>query len=159
MGFTGAGILPTTVSTAAQGAQVPLGFELTVPDGNQGLKTWVYVYNDEASDGFTAGMLIQRDAATATYDGIISTGAVSCERILGVAQHAIAAGSYGFILKRGIGTILCDGNVTANSGVCPDARAGEATDVAAVTDTAVAVALAADGVAGSSVSAMIMCRG
>ena len=155
-GFTAAGISVTTVSTDQL---APLGFELTVPDGNNGAQVWVYVFNDETSDSFTAGMLIQRDDATATYDGVISTGAVSCERILGVAQHTIAAGSYGFILKRGIGTILCDGNVTANSGVCPDARAGEATDVAAVTDTAVAVALAADSGVGTSVSAMIMCRG
>jgi hypothetical protein len=40
MGFTAAGISPTTVTTTQQ---CPLGFELTVPDGDKGFQTWVYV--------------------------------------------------------------------------------------------------------------------
>jgi hypothetical protein len=156
-GFTSAaGISPTTVTTSAQ---APLGFELVQPDGDKGLKVWVYVFNDEAATDFTEGALVQRDAAASTYDAIVSTGAVSPQRIIGVAQHTIAAGSYGFVLKRGIGKILCDGNVTANSAVCPDASAATATDVAAVTDAAVAVALADDTGAATKVDAMIMCVG
>ena len=46
MGFTAAGISPSTVTTTQQ---APLGFELTVPDGDNGLQEWVYVFNDEAS--------------------------------------------------------------------------------------------------------------
>ena len=155
-GFTAAGISPTTVTTTQQ---APLGFILTAPDGDNGNKEWLYVFNDEATNAFTEGMLIQRDAATATYDGIISTGAVSPQRIMGVAQHEIAAGSYGFVLRRGIGKILCDGSVSADTAVCPDANAGQATDVAAVTNAAVAVALATDAGANSKVDAVIMCVG
>ena len=104
-------------------------------------------------------MLIQRDAATSTYDGIISTGAVSPQRIVGVAQHTIEAGSYGFVLRSGIGKILCDGNVSADTAVCPDANAGQATDVSAVTHAALAVALAADAGAATLVDAHIQCVG
>ena len=129
------------------------------PRANQGEKHWIYVYNDDAVNAFAVGTLIQRDDATSTYDGIVSTGAVSCQRIIGVSQHAIAVGSYGFILRKGIGTILCDANVTANSAVCPDANAGQATDVGGVTDAAIAVALAAGSGAGTTTTAYIDCKG
>ena len=153
---TAAGISSTTVSTSQL---APLGFELEVPTANQGVQVWLYVFNDEPANSFTAGMLIQRDLATSTADGIITTGAISPQRVMGVAQHTIAAGSYGFILRKGIGSILCDGNVTANVAVCPDANAGQATDVAAVTGAAIGVALATDAGAASSVSAWINCQG
>ena len=136
-----------------------MGFELTVPTANNGSQVWVYVFNDEASTAFAVGTLVQRDLATAAYDGIVSTGAISPQRIIGVAQHAIAAGSYGFILRKGVGQILCDGSVTADTAVCPDANAGQATDVAAVTDAAIGVALATDAGAATLVSALINCVG
>ncbi len=151
---TASGVEITQVSTTQQ---APLGFEVAVPDGDNGMQVWVYVFNDEASTAFAQGTLVQRDLATLTGDGIVCTGAISPQRVMGVAQHAIAAGSYGYILKKGIGKILCDGNVTADTAVCPDATAGQATDVAAVTGAAFAVALATDAGAGSLVDAYINC--
>lgn len=155
MSTSAAGIQFNTVTTDQQ---APLGFELERPTPNNGSETWIYVFNDDAG-AFTQGMLIQRDAATATYDGIISTGAVSPQRIMGVAQHTIAAASYGFILRKGIGQILCDGNVSADTAVCPDANAGQATNVAAVTGAAIGVALATDAGAATLVSCAINCSG
>ncbi len=98
-GFTAAGISKDTVTTTQQ---APLGFELTVPDGDKGAQVWVYVFNDDAS-GFVAGDVVVRDASTQTYDGILNTDTTAAVRVLGIAQHAIAAGSYGFILRKGIG--------------------------------------------------------
>lgn len=74
------------------------------PAANTGPRVWVYVFNDDTSS-FTAGLIVARDAATATYDGIIAPVDSNPMRILGVAQHTIAAGSYGWILKRGVGLI------------------------------------------------------
>lgn len=153
---TAAGISSTTVTTTQQ---APLGFELVVPDGDNGEQVWVYVFNDEAATAFAQGTLVQRDAGTSTYDGIVSTGAVSPQRIIGVAQHTIAAGSYGFILKSGIGQVLCDGNVSADTAILPDANAGQATDVAAVTSAAIGVALADDTGAATLVAARLSCVG
>ncbi len=107
MGFTAAGISTSTVTTDAQ---APLGFELTVPDGDKGAQVWVYVFNDEASTAFAAGDVIVRDASTQTYDGILNTDVTAAVRVLGIAQHAIAAGSYGFILRKGIGVARCADN-------------------------------------------------
>ena len=153
---TAAGISSTTVTTDQQ---APLGFELVVPDGDNGEQVWIYVFNDEAATGFVQGMLIQRDLGTVTYDGIVSTGAISPGRIIGVAQHNIAAQSYGFILKKGIGQVLCDGNVTADTAVTPDANAGQCTDVADATRAAIGVALATDAGAATLVAAYINCTG
>ena len=152
------GISVTDVDTEAK---LPLGFVYREPASgdNEGEKHWIYVYNDEPTNPFAVGGLVERDAATSTYDGIISTGAVSPQRIMGVAQHAIAAASYGFVLRQGIGVGLCDGNVTANVAFCPDATASYATDVAAVTHAALGVALATDAGAGTTVAAYIKCTG
>ena len=156
---------PSTITQVDTVARFPLGYQVTVPAKgagtglDQGEQVWIYVFNDEAATAFAVGTLIQRDAATATYDGIVSTGAVSPQRIMGVSQHAIAAQSYGFILRSGIGSILCDGNVSADTAVCPDSNVGQATDVGAVTGAAIGVALAADAGAATTVSAMLFCTG
>ena len=156
MSTTAAGIQYNTVSTTQQ---APLGFVLERPTANSGTQKWIYVFNDEPANAFTQGMLIQRDLATLTYDGLITTGAISPQRVMGVAQHTIAAGSYGFIMKEGIGQVLCDGNVTADTAVCPDANAGQCTDVAAVTNAAIGVALATDAGAATLVAARLACVG
>ena len=36
-----------------------------------------------------------------------------------MAQHTIASGSYGFILRRGVGTVLADGSITQGEAVMP----------------------------------------
>ena len=58
MGFTAAGISPSTVTTTQQ---APLGFELSVPNGDKGMLTYIYVHNDSGSLIETA-MVVQREA-------------------------------------------------------------------------------------------------
>lgn len=166
---TSAGAVELTKVDSTQ--QFPLGLEHTVEPVmagiasaslNRGTQVWVYVFNDESSTAFSQGTLVQTDTAagTTSYDGIVTTGAVSCGIILGVAQHTIAAGSYGWILKRGQGKVLCDGNVTAFAAICPDASAGLATDVAtAGTDASIGYALADDTGASTLVTARLNCPG
>ena len=112
---TAAGISTTTVSTDQL---APLGFELVVPassgkdtNAGNGPQTWVYVFNDDPSNAFAAGTIVYRDPSTATQDwfGATITPATTHQpqvMCLGVAQHAIAVGSYGFVLKRGVGLVL-----------------------------------------------------
>ncbi len=92
----------------------PLGTTVVEPAtqagtrADQGEQTWVYVYNDEASSAFAEGLVVMRDAGTATYDAVLADASgtvVPNVRLLGVARHAIAAGSYGFVLKQGIGEV------------------------------------------------------
>ena len=102
------GIAITDVSTTAQAPLGSLAYEPATSVGtyaNMGERIWVYVYNDD-STGFAVGNVIARDAGTTTYDGILTPVDQNPLRILGVAHHAIAAGSYGYILRKGIGEIL-----------------------------------------------------
>ena len=112
------GISVTDVRTSAEGPAAPRGFEMVkaapaASDGTypNGMQVWVYVFNDEAATAFSAGEVIYRDPSAATFDfygGLITPHTVHQPKVLclGVAQHAIAAGSYGFILKKGVGTVL-----------------------------------------------------
>jgi|TARA_R100000482_G_scaffold100375_1_gene43787 hypothetical protein len=113
-GFTAAGISPTTV-TATQ--QAPLGFKLTVPNGDNGFQVYTYI---KAAVNVLQGYAVQR-AGTSTDGGY---GACSLAiddnnlRAVGVAQqaneldpastgtnYAIPANYYGFVLTEGVGTV------------------------------------------------------
>jgi hypothetical protein len=103
-------------------AKLPLGFEVTQEFGpDKGLRTWVYVFNDDANP-LAQGTVVIRDAATETADGVIATTSAPANRVLGVAQHAIPSGSYGFILRRGIGEVLAGtGTLVVDEGLYVDA--------------------------------------
>ena len=120
----------------------PLGTTVVEPAtqggtrANQGEKSWIYVYNDEASNAFAEGLVVMRDSATTTYDAVLgdASGAVVPNiRILGVAQHAIAAGSYGFVLKQGVGEVQAGdtGNDQANDPLIVHGSGGQADVMAA----------------------------
>ncbi|UCF47424.1 MAG: hypothetical protein JSU89_09625 [Myxococcales bacterium] len=115
MTTTASGISATTVTTDQQ---APLGFQLLVPQAqddatataDQGDQVWTYVFNDEAATAFAAGDIVIRDPSAATQDmyGVIQAPASTAAHaftVVGVAQHAIAAGSYGFVLTKGRGLL------------------------------------------------------
>ena len=66
-----------------------------------GEKTWVFVYNDDTS-AFAAGDVLFLDSDYAPYHAIPATTTLHVHRVLGVAGHAIAAGSYGWIVVKGV---------------------------------------------------------
>lgn len=173
---TGMGITVTTVTTDAQ---APLGFIHNEPASSsqgltaQGEKTWIYV---RAGVAITAGAVCirQPDIAGLTNnqnygnpdseatppvppDGVVpSTGAVAVDRVVGVAHHAIALGSYGFIQRSGICAPVDDGTMAVNLGITPVA-AGEAGTVAVGTES-FGLCLVQGG-AGNPGTAMIHCTG
>ena len=118
MGFTAAGISPSTVTTDKQ---CPLGFELTVPNGDKGMLTYIYVHNDSGSTIETA-MVVQRQdsgdstAQITTYKVAKSDANALTVQVVGVTHVEIANGSYGFVIKKGIATVTGQAAVTHN---CP----------------------------------------
>jgi hypothetical protein len=133
MGFTAAGILSTTVTNeSTAGADdasqlAPLGFQLTVPDGNQGLQTWVYV---KASGALGEGDICQLIDAAVTYEVVQHPAGLSVNdvamRVMGVAQHAIGDNGFGFILAKGFGNIMSgSGGIVANIAVTPNGAGGD----------------------------------
>jgi len=105
------GIAVTDVDTTAQ---LPLGFEYTEPaDSNdRGEKTWVYVLADEA---LVIGDVVEVNGDfAAPYHAIQGNEDTPQKRLLGVAGHAIAISSYGFVQKSGYAPyIKGDGDVAA----------------------------------------------
>ncbi len=149
MGFTAAGILSTTVTNeSTAGADdasqlAPLGFQLTVPDGDQGLQTWVYV---KASGVLGEGEIVQLIDAAVTYEVVAHPTALAvndvASRVVGVAQHEIGDNGYGFVLAKGFGNIRAgSGGITANTGVTPAGAGavGRGLDFAAGTTSAACV--------------------
>tara|TARA_Y100001973_G_C5185296_1_gene327446 strand:+ start:1551 stop:2057 length:507 start_codon:yes stop_codon:yes gene_type:complete len=108
------GIAVTDVSTEQK---LPLGFKYTeaASGDDMGERTWVYVFNDGGAS-LTAGCAAFRDPSAANASDpagkmygvfIAASGTVyPAVSVVGVAQHTIAAGSYGFIQCKGKGLVL-----------------------------------------------------
>lgn len=172
MTTTASGISVTTVTTDQQ---APLGFQMLVPqaqdDGtataDQGDQVWTYVFNDEVSAAFAAGDIVIRDASAATQDmyGAIQAPASTAAHafsVLGVAQHEIAAGSYGFVLSKGRGlcrtgsaTVSQDDVVTSGGSTAGSAKA-YADGTAGIIEVGWALE---DGAATSTFGTFINCLG
>ena len=112
---------PDAVTTVDTTEQFDLGTEWQMEAAEakiynssvSGPQCWRYV---EASATFAAGDVIVRDALKA-YDGVLNSDQAPRVSCLGVAQHAIASGSYGWILKHGVGLVKAGdtGNDQANN--------------------------------------------
>lgn len=168
---TGMGIAVTTVTLDAQ---APMGFIHTEPASlsqgllAQGEKAWIYV--KASGSDLAAGDVCARQSGSGNYGNTVvgadATGVVtsiitdSSIQIVGVAQHAIADGSFGFIQRTGIGTVsVATGGCTLDTALRPDA-AGDGRNVAAITDVSFAWALATVAAgAGNTVSAVMNCEG
>ncbi len=90
--------------------QHELGLKAMEVHKTYGPREWIYVFNDAAALAFSAGEAVRRvlSGATEDYYGCDVIAAAAVVRpcfIPGVAQHAIAAGEYGWILNKGIGLI------------------------------------------------------
>jgi len=170
---TGMGIAVTTVTTDAQ---APLGFIHTEPASSsqgllaQGEKSWIYV---RAAAALALGEVCIRQGSVTDDAGnygdpdstvpvgtgvILSSGLVAVSRVVGVAQHAIAINSYGFIQRSGICTVLDDSNLAIDLGITPDSL-GQATTAAVGVDSFGLVILLDGGGAGDPSTCMIDCNG
>ena len=137
------GISVTDVDTEAK---LPLGFVYREPAAgdDKGEKHWIYIENAESSASLIAGTVVGRLSATSEVKGILCPTSETTARIIGVAQHTIVAGSFGFILLKGIGSVLIDTGVSANAGlISGDGTAGRADAGTALTSPTFAYSLAA----------------
>jgi len=120
-----------------------------------GWTLWRYVVNKEGATAFAQGDVVQMKASDLTWNDAIlaATAKLPKGKVLGVADHAIASGSYGYVICLGRCKVECDGAVAANDSIMCEGTAGRvktatltnADEVAA----AFGVALEADGAAGS----------
>lgn len=130
---------------------------------DSGEQEWVYV---KASTAVRRGQVVS-PLATAPYQPYLvipATASIGAERCVGVAQHNIPAGSYGWVLRRGKGVVGGGGSVSAGSGLVIHTTAGMVVN-ATVDDATIGYALEDDGTTYAAVNsvvqamAMIDCRG
>lgn len=102
-----------------------LGYEYHEQDGDNGVKVWIYVKNDEAADTLAAGEIAARKSATATRLVVRAPVSSVANRIVGVASHDIPAQKFGFIVKRGITPVIAGAEtIDANEPIAVSATTG-----------------------------------
>lgn len=124
--------ISSTLLTATHAtAQNPVGLVAEYNHVTYGPQTWMYVLAGEAL--VTGNVCVNKDttAAFTVMKSSATTALASLPRILGVAQHAIGSGAYGWILVRGYGLVLAGASVTINTAVMPGTRVGSCIDFAA----------------------------
>ena len=131
-----------TVQTVDTEQRHELGRRATFIDSTLGLQEWVYVFNDDATNAFAQGLAVIRDPSAATYDDFgaiiapITTPAPALT-VIGVAQHAIPVGSYGWVLRKGQGYVKAgSAEVTADTRVTTGGSAVGTVKNVVVDDTA-----------------------
>ena len=83
-----------------------------------GERTWVFI---KSSGTIAAGDLVQRSADTDAYTGVQTTlGESSKFDFLGVADHAIASGSYGWVICKGPCVVQAAAAVDAGEAISSD---------------------------------------
>jgi hypothetical protein len=115
--------------------------------GGTGSQSWILIY---ASEAIQAGHTVTRMTASLPTGftvgqavGEISTAGTP-GKVMGVAQHNIAADTYALILRKGVGYIQGNTDIGIGDEIIPDVTtAGLANDVAAAGDSFFGVALVA----------------
>tara|TARA_R110000751_G_scaffold4582_3_gene22260 strand:+ start:475 stop:978 length:504 start_codon:yes stop_codon:yes gene_type:complete len=74
-----------------------------------GDRVWVFV---KANVELTVNEVVSRVVGTAAFLGTEGVVANTYSEVLGVADHTIAAASYGWIIRRGCCEVLADGSAT-----------------------------------------------
>jgi len=107
--------MAVTTTSVSTNAEANLGTTLAVASTSRGPQTWVYVLNED-SNALAAGDVVMRNTTSTDYKVVLSSAGalVQSIRCIGVAQHAIPAGSYGYVLRRGLGTIQVGSGATVS---------------------------------------------
>lgn len=157
MSATTTTISTTLVDTVPHAKVGQLFEEFTATAGR---KQWIYV---KAGGALATGTVASRHDGTATYlDVRAAATSSSPHRVVGVAQHTIASGSYGWILREGIGFVLADATgYSVDTALTIDAStAGCAISCASsILDPAFGWCVVAQSGAGATGKAQLFCRG
>lgn len=114
-----------------------------------GARTWVFIKTTAALVKGQVVTPLTGTGALTPFTVVEATAAAAPKMIVqGFAQHAITlAKPYGWIVKKGMCEVLCDGNVTGRASIVTDSVPGKVTNMAAGQEHAViGVALEDDGI-------------
>jgi len=147
--------------TIKDGQRKPAGTDVAVthPESS-GDQEWVYVYNSTGSP-IARGDLVafDTDGTNPLAEYHVREAPANCPvgLIVGAAQHTIPAGSYGYVLAKGVGKVYAVGAVATSVNIVPSATAGQVA-AGAATVANVGFTLLATGGAGLT-DARLNCPG
>lgn len=154
-------ITTADISKVDSDKQHPLGslFVESTTTADTGPAVWIYVYNDSGG-ALAQGDVLVRKSATSTYNVRKSATTSDPACVVGIAQHAIADGKYGWVLRRGVGEVSMDAAGSAkDKGIkVSNATAGTAEQVGGVTEAAFGWAID-DAITSALCTCFIDCRG
>jgi len=142
--------LSTLLDQVDTSAKYPLGTTFTQAPGDgairdpavtgsfadRGIREWIYVKNS-AGAALAQGEVCTRKSGSTLYEVSKAPTTSHPAQVVGVAQWAIADGSYGWILRKGLGEVKADSAtvITADKALVPGTgTAGRAQQHAAVTN-------------------------
>jgi len=151
------GIEVTLVRTAAEGAAFPVGgkFSVSSPAGSTQAQEWIYV---SAGAGLSQGDVVSRANGSTTCLAAVVAGADAAGKVIGVAQHTIASGSFGFIQCKGIAEVTASGAATTANAAIMTAASGEVTTMTAGNEHKV-IGLATEAITSGLATCFINCPG
>lgn len=106
--------LPCAITDNSSTARTRLGDLYGVWDPTYGHQIWRYIQNKSGSS-LTQGLGVMQENGTDLYEATVSGANTPTPRMLGVAQHTISNGNFGFVLCNGVGVCESDGSTTADT--------------------------------------------
>jgi hypothetical protein len=106
--------LPCAITDNSSTARARLGDLYGTWSATYGHQIWRYVQNKSGGD-YTVGLGVMQENGTDLYESGLSGANTPTPRMLGIAQHTISNGNYGFVLCNGVGVVVSDGSTTADT--------------------------------------------
>lgn len=106
--------LPCALTDNSSTARTRIGDLYGVWDPTYGHQIWRYIQNKSGSS-LTQGLGVMQENGTDLYEATVSGANTPVPRMLGVAQHTISNGYFGFVLCNGVGVCESDGSTTADT--------------------------------------------
>ena len=146
--FTSAALDGTAFSTVYDDEQYPLGtLRLESADDvvaanstHAGDRVWIFV---KITTAVAANLVVLHDASAGLFNGLIA-GTTAAASVLGVTNHAIGTGKYGWIIRRGCAESTADGSAITAEAAIMTAASGEVTDQTGATEARI-IGMAVDG--------------
>ena len=146
--FTSAALGGTSFSEVYDDEQYPLGTlrvepadEVVAADSTHaGDRVWIFV---KITTSVAANIVVLHDASAGLFNGLIA-GTTAAASVLGVTNHAIGTGKYGWIIRRGCAEATADGSAITAEAAIMTAASGEVTDQTGATEARI-IGMAVDG--------------
>ena len=114
--------LPCAITDNGSAARARLGELYETWDSTYGPRVWRYIQNKSGSD-MTQGLGAMAEDGTDLYEANLSGAGAASARMLGVAQHTITNGYFGFVLADGRGKVKASAAaISANTALKPVAN-------------------------------------